>query len=85
MSEKMNLPNNVIEMLHTSCLMSGNIFSKNPIEETEFIILSARFGQFVMEDKLTGKRHPTIQFLVKNEDMKRARWTCGFKEESITL
>lgn len=59
---------------------SGGIFSsRKAIKLTEFDVLDWRWGDAMIYNLNTMEReHPTIEFLLKREGMKRSRWTRPF-------
>lgn len=61
---------------HTLC---GGVFSrKKSIEEQEFDILDIRESMSRIINMKTKRESPAFELLVKNEKMKRARWTNPF-------
>lgn len=76
------IPTHYKMMVGTRVRMEGAIFSRNPIPETEFDVIGVRWGSSQTLNTKTMKRYPTVEFLVKNNSMKRARWTGPFPDYS---
>ena len=81
------IPQQYKDMVGTKREFSGGLFSsKKAIEPTEFNILNVRWGSAkIMNMKTMEMLHPTVEFLVKNENMKRSRWTRPFPVREIKL
>lgn len=57
---------------------SGSIFGRKKIQPTKFKIIDVRLGNTLLNMK-TGKRTQGIQLLLKNDDMKKAKWSVSFE------
>lgn len=83
----MEAPKEFKELIGTKQILGGGLFSGD--KETtpqEFEILDWRFGTAQIANLETMEPlHPTVELLVKNETMKRSRWTRGFPCRSIEL
>lgn len=80
------MPEKYTELVGQRVIMAGSVFGNNEIEETEFDILDWRWGHStVMNMKEMKERHPTVEYLVKNENMRRSRWTKCFPVKEIDL
>ena len=87
MSEVMEMPQKYIDMVGTKKVFSGGLFShKREEPELEYDILDWRWGSAkICNTKTLEMLHPTVEFLIKREGMKRSRWTRGFPVEEIKL
>lgn len=85
----MEMPKAIQDLVGTRQTFEGGLFSNNKsIEATEFEILKWRWGSgyFIdINNPVNCPKRPTVQFLVKNESMKRSRWTRSFPVNSIDL
>ena len=87
------IPKKYTDLVGQKKLFSGGLFSyKKETPEAEFEILKIRWGSaFIInatELRKTGKssyKHPTVEYLLKNESMTRSRWTRGFPVREINL
>ena len=75
------------EMVGKSFFFSGGLFSNKRDEpEEEYEVLDYRWGSAKVMDMETMKeKHPTVEFLIKKEGMKRSRWTRPFPVPEINL
>ncbi len=87
MSEVMTMPQKYVDMVGTKRILSGGIFTgKRDEPEQEYDILDWRWGSGKIMDLNTMEMlHPTVEFLIKREGMKRSRWTRGFPVREIKL
>lgn len=87
MSKILQLPQSVLDMIGRKMKFSGGIFSyKRAEEEFEATIIEARIGSgIIMDIKNRKPKHPTVEFLIKNNSMARSRWTRGFPIREIEL
>jgi len=85
--EKIEMPKKHTDLVGTKRIFSGGLFSSNRDEpEAEYDILKWRWGSASICDMKTMKlKHPTIEYLIKKEGMKRSRWTRGFPVIEIEL
>lgn len=76
----METPELAKEIVGTKQMMGGGIFSSNKNSETaEYDVLKWRWGSSRIIDMNTLKiTHPTVEFLIKKDGMRAARWTKGF-------
>lgn len=86
----MGIPQKYLDYVGTTQKFSGPLFSyrkdKEINEPIEFNVLDVRWGSGVIMDFDTMKdTHPTIQFKLKNNSMKRAQWTKSFPVPEIKL
>lgn len=83
---KNEMPKKYLDLVGTKQKMAGALFSKKSIEPTEFEILDWRWGSgYIMDMDEMKVRHPTVQFLVKNSEMAKSRWTRSFPVTEIEL
>lgn len=77
---KIEIPQLVEEILNTTQEFSGGLFSsRKETPSTEFNVLDWRWGSgHIVDMKTKERKHPTVEFLLKNDNMKRSRWTRGF-------
>lgn len=87
MSENKTLPKSILDMIGQTMQFSGGIFSHRKFEkEFDAKILAARFGSaIIMDVKNRTPKHPTVEFLIKNDTMKKSRWTRGFPIREIEI
>jgi hypothetical protein len=87
----MKIPQKYLDEIGTESNFSGALFSRKELAEATYKILDVRFGHGFIVDmkKLKSgepcQKHPTIEFLIKNDSMPRARWTKGFACREIDL
>lgn len=75
----MSIPKQYMKLVGQRQIMRGGLFSrKKAIEEQEFDILDIRESSATIMNMKTRKEFPAFELLVKNESMKRARWTNPF-------
>ena len=93
MNQDTQIPAKYTDMVGQSYTFSGPLFgySKKP-PEAEYTVLGARWGSArvmnvkqMMEKGESDYEYPTVEFLIKNEGMKRSRWTIGFPVRKINL
>lgn len=80
-------------MVGQTLKMAGGLFSgRQDLPEQEYKVLDIRWGMSRLmnfkEMRETGKssyEHPTFELLIKNDSMKRSRWTRGFPIREINL
>ncbi len=83
---KGGIPKSWTDMIGTDVKMQGGIFSgKVSIEPTVFSVLDVRWGGSTIVNMKTKEEWPSVQLLVKNETMKRSRWTKSFACKEIKL
>lgn len=88
MSDTLEMPKKYINMVGKEMTFSGGLFSrKRAIPDTTFTILNWRWGRgYVVNLNQPSKfKHPTIEFLLKNDSMKRSRWCRAFPVREINL
>lgn len=87
MRNSRTLPQSILDMIGQTMQFSGGIFGHRKVEkEFDATILAARFGSaIIMDVKNRTPKHPTVEFLIKNDTMKRSRWTRGFPIREIVL
>ncbi|MBO2546076.1 hypothetical protein J0871_16790 [Salegentibacter sp. BDJ18] len=75
------------EMVGKTYLFSGGLFSRKRDEpQAEYEIKDWRWGTGKIMDMKTMKiKHPTVEFLIKKEGMKRSRWTNPFPVREIEI
>lgn len=82
----MEIPERFTKMIGTEQRLGGPIFSSKEHINGTYKILKCRFGSGVIMDVDTLEElHPTVQLLVKNNSMKKSRWTNGFPAREIDL
>lgn len=87
------IPKDYTELVGTKQLFSGGLFSyKKDLPEKEYDVLDVRWGSAhvvnVKEMRETGKssyKHPTVEFLLKSDDMKKSQWSRGFAVIEINI
>lgn len=92
-SRNSGIPQKYLDMVGTECELGGGLFTRNRVEpDAKYQVLDIRWGTGRIIDfaemKATGKssyEHPTFQLLVKNDSMKRSRWTNSFPIRDINL
>lgn len=84
---KEEMPKAYTELVGTKKRFSGGLFGHNKVEtEKEYDVLKWRWGSaHIMDIKTMKMKHPTIEYLIKREGMKRSRWTRGFPVRDIIL
>jgi len=87
MEKTIELPQKYIDMVGTEMSLGGGLFSnKKDLPFEKYNILDWRWGSGKIVDMKTKQpKHPTVEFLVKKEGMKRSRWTRGFAVREIKL
>ena len=75
------------EMVGETYYFSGGLFSSKREEpQEEYKVLDWRWGSAkIMNLKTMKEQHPTVEFLIKKEGMKRSRWTRPFPVREIKL
>ncbi len=83
----MNIPKSFADLIGTEQKFSGPLFGRNKeIKPTKFSVIDVRFGSAVIIDMETLEdKHPTVELLLKNADMKQARWSRPFPCREIKL
>ena len=83
----MEMPKKYQDLVGTKQTFSGGLFSsKKSIPETEFDVLDWRWGLAnIIDLKTLEAKHPTVEYLVKNQTMKASRWTRPFPVREIKL
>jgi hypothetical protein len=87
----MKIPQKYLDEIGSEQIFSGQLFGKKEIPETRFKILDVRFGRGFVVDMVKFKaglpysKHPTVEYLIKNNSMTRSRWTKGFACREIDL
>jgi len=83
----MEAPKEFTALVGTTQLMGGYLFSRSkklPMEE--YNVIDWRWGSAKIMDMKTLKvKHPTIELLVKKDEMKASRWSKPFPCTSIKL
>lgn len=81
------MPKHYQDLVGTRQTFSGGLFSsKKSIPDTEFDVLDWRWGSAkIVNLKTLEEKHPTVEFLVKNETMRASRWTRPFPVREIQL
>ncbi|MEP0266593.1 hypothetical protein [Dokdonia sp.] len=87
MEETIEMPQKYIDMVGTKRTFSGGLFSsKKAVEPDEYDILDWRWGSAkIMDMKTMEMKHPTVEFLLKKEGMRRSQWTRPFPVREIEL
>lgn len=82
----MEAPEEFKDLIGTTQTMGGCLFGSKDIPMEEYKVLDWRWGSGKIFDMKTLKvLHPTVELLVKREDMRASRWTRGFPCRSIKL
>ena len=83
----MEMPKKYQDFIGSTKVFSGGLFSHKRAEpEKEYQVLDWRWGSAKIMDMVNMEfKHPTVEFLIKNEDMKRSRWTRPFPVPEIIL
>jgi hypothetical protein len=83
----MEMPEIHKEIVGTKQQMGGGLFSaKKGLDYEDYNVLAWRWGSAKIVDMKTMKMmHPTIEYLVKKEGMKRSMWTRPFPVPEIQL
>lgn len=84
----MEIPKIYLDMIGTNQKFQGFLFSrKKQLEKpASFKVIDVRFGSAEIYNLATMKRkHPTLQFLLKSDKMKRAQWCRGIACREILL
>ena len=81
----MELPEKYLKLVGTKQKFGGGLFSANKeLEFCEYDVLDWRWGSAqIMNMKTMKIEHPTIEYKLKNEKMKRAQWSRGFPVREI--
>lgn len=76
----MDTPEIAKKIVGTRQIFSGSVFSrKKRISPTEFDVIDWRYGSsFIMNLKTMERKHPVVEFLLKNENMKKSQWSKPF-------
>ena len=84
---KIEMPQKYIDMLGTVQSFGGGLFShKKELEFEDYNVINWRWGSGKIVDMKTKKpKHPTVEFLLKKEGMKKSQWTRGFPVREIKL
>ncbi len=88
-----SIPQKYKDLVGTKQIFSGGLFTPKRSEpEAEYDVLDIRWGSAkimnVREMKEKGRssyEYPTVEYLIKNNKMKRSRWTRGFAVPEINL
>ncbi|MEM7487257.1 MAG: hypothetical protein AAF348_18770 [Bacteroidota bacterium] len=85
--EKMIMPQHYIDIVGKKAKLSGGLFTPKRAEPSlEYDVLDWRWGSGkIINTKTLEMLHPTVEFLIKREGMKRSRWTRGFPVREINL
>lgn len=83
----MEIPKHHIEFVGKTQQFGGGLFSpKQDLEFEEYNVLNWRWGSAKVINMKTLKAiHPTIEYLVKKEGMKKSMWTKPFAVREILL
>ena len=92
-SRSYEIPKEWKDLVGTKQFFSGGLFSgKKNLPEAEYQVHDIRWGSATVvnweEMKNTGEssyRHPTVELLLSNRNMKRKQWTRGFAVREIDL
>lgn len=80
------IPKQYTKLVGERHILRGGIFSRRKaIEEQEFDILDIRESSAIIMNIKTKKKFPAFELLVKNESMKKARWTNPFPIREKTI
>jgi len=80
------IPQKYHDLVGTESGFGGHLFGSKKVPDAKYNILGVRFGSSVIYDMKAFKAlHPTFQFLLKREGMKKSRWTQGFPLREIKL
>lgn len=86
MKGKEKAPEEFQKLIGTKQTMGGCLFSRNEIEFKQYDVIDWRWGSArIMDMKTLKVKHPTIELLVKNSEMKASRWTKPFPVRSVNL
>jgi len=93
MNRQYEIPKFYTDLVGSKQIFSGGLFSgKIDLPEEEYFVHDIRWGSAIVvnwtEMKETGKssyRHPTVELLLSNKNMKRKRWSRGFAVRDIDL
>lgn len=74
------IPKKYLDMVGTKQRFNGYLFNnQESFESEEFDVISVRFSEaFVISLKSHTVSHAAIEFLLKNDNMKRAKWSRPF-------
>ena len=89
----MSIPKKYQDLVGTKQTLGGGLFSgKKESPQKDYNIIGIRWGsatvvnfQEFSKTCESSYEHPTIELLVKSDDMKKSRWTRGFKVKEIDL
>jgi hypothetical protein len=83
----MELPKHYTDRVGTTQEFGGGLFSsKKDLPFEKYKVLDWRWGTAkIMDMKTMTEKHPTIEYLLKNDSMKRSRWTRPFPVREIEL
>ena len=83
----MELPESYKKLVGTKQIFHGGLFTpKREEPKLEYDVLDWRWGSAkIINTKTLEMLHPTVEFLIKREGMKRSRWTRGFPVREIKL
>lgn len=78
-------PKSFTEMIGKEYSFDGNIFSSKKIPKTKMTVLGLKwgYGYIIDTSNQLNEKYPIIHLKVKNESMKRARWTKGFPAKEL--
>lgn len=72
-------PKSWSKLIGKEMFIEGQVFGNKSIDRTKVIVIALRYGHGYITSLDGGPKYKSIQLLVKNEQMKRARWTLGYK------
>lgn len=73
------LPASIKDFLGSNVEASGNLFSaKRSLKTDLYVVYGIRWSQFTIVDPKLGTQKEAVEFLLKSESMKRARWSRPF-------
>ncbi len=84
---EMTMPKTYTDMIGENYKFNGNLFNKKDnVDNEEFKIMYVRFSSaFIINLRTRQPRHPAIEFLLKNDKMKRSKWSRPFPCREIEL
>lgn len=87
------IPQTCLDLVGTTQKFSGGLFSGNKsLPESDYKVHDVRWGTALVinfkemqETCKSSYRHPTVEYLLSNPNMKRKQWTRGFAVREINL
>ncbi|ANW96726.1 hypothetical protein AXE80_10770 [Wenyingzhuangia fucanilytica] len=85
---KTDLPQQYLDLIGTVQRFKGYLFSYKILKKNyeDYNVLDWRWGSAKVYDTKTNReKHPTVEFLLKNDSMKKSQWSKGFPVREIEL